>query len=139
MRFAFLELPGTSPPLARPVLPVQVEDLVGAPLRCLLDSGATANRLPAWLAAAAGLDLDDASDEDRIVVAGLETRGRLVRADLTIAAMRFQAPVWFCEPWPYGFGLLGQEGFFRFFRVTFCAAESWVDVEPEEGAIPLVG
>jgi len=32
--------------------------------------------------------------------------------------------------WPYG-GLLGQEGFLRSFRVTLCAAEYWLEVEPQ--------
>ena len=30
-----------------------------------------------------------------------------------------------------GIPLLGQEGFLRYFRVTLCAAEYWLEVEPE--------
>jgi len=41
------------------------------------------------------------------------------------------AAVWFCDPWPAPFGLLGLEGSFRCFRVTICAAEGWLDVVPE--------
>jgi hypothetical protein len=41
------------------------------------------------------------------------------------------SPVSFCDPWPFAFNLLGQEGFLRFFRLTICAAEGWLDVEPE--------
>ena len=48
--------------------------------------------------------------------------------------MRYDAPVTFCDPWPFAFNLLGQEGFLRFFRLTICAAEFWIDVEPE-GAV----
>ncbi len=39
-----------------------------------------------------------------------------------------------CEPWPFAFNLLGQEGFLRFFRVTICARDFWLDVEPEDAA-----
>jgi hypothetical protein len=27
--------------------------------------------------------------------------------------------------------LLGQEGFLRYFRLTLCAAEGWLELEPE--------
>lgn len=134
MRFPFLELPGEGRPVARPVVPVQVEDLVEAPLYCLLDSGATANRMSAELAELAGVPLDAPLAVAEIAVAGLRTAGRCVRVGLTVASHRFEAPVWFCDPWPFGFGLLGLEGFFRFFRVTFCAARDWVECVPEQDA-----
>lgn len=138
MKFSFVEFPGELRPLIRPVVPVQIEDLDDAPQLCLLDSGATSNRFPAWVADAAGLSLDDALDEDETVVGGTRATGRLLQVDLTLGDVRFRAPAWFCDPWSLSFGLLGQAGFFRFFRVTFCAAEGWLECEPEEGAIVLV-
>lgn len=131
MRFPFLELPGERRPLPRPVLPVHLEDLEETPLLCLVDTGATGNRLGAWTAELAGITLDHPLDEDEIFVGGIRTRGRCVRVDLTIASHRFDAPVWFCDPWPFAFGLLGQEGFLRFFKVTIRAAENWLECEPE--------
>lgn len=131
MRFAFLELPGgANGPLVRPVVPVQVEDLEEAPQLCLVDTGSTANRFGAWLAEATGIDLSGAP-ETTVHVGGMTTTARHVRADLTIAGVRYDAPVSFCDPWPLAFNLLGQEGFLRYFRVTVCAAESWLEVEPE--------
>jgi hypothetical protein len=50
---------------------------------------------------------------------------------LTIAGVRYDAPVTFCDPWPFAFNVLGQEGFLRFFRVTVCAAESSLEIERE--------
>ena len=113
---------------------MQIEGLEEAPYLCLLDSGATANRMSAELAELAGVSLDSPLSVDEIAVAGLRTTGRCVRVDLTVAARRFDAPVWFCDPWPFGFGLLGQEGFFRFFRVTFRAARNFVECVPEQQA-----
>jgi hypothetical protein len=131
MRFDFLELPGgRREGLARPVVPVQVEDLEDAPQLCLVDSGSTANRFGAWLAEATGVDLSGAP-ETPLHVAGVTTIARHARADLTIAGMRYDAPVSFCDPWPFAFNLLGQEGFLRFFRLTLCAAEGWLEIEPE--------
>lgn len=131
MRFSYLEFPGERRPLLRPVVPAQIEDLEEAPLLCLLDSGATANRMGAELAELAGVSLDSPLAIDEIAIAGLSTTGRCVRVELTVAAHRFETPVWFCDPWPFAFGLLGQEGFFRSFRVTFSAAQDWVECVPE--------
>lgn len=124
--------------MTRPAVPIQVEDLEDAPQICLLDSGATSNRFPSWVAEAAGVSVSDPLDEDEITVGGVRTSGRLLSVELIVSTVRFQAPVWFCDPWPFSFGLLGQEGFFRFFRVTLCAAEGWLDLEPEEDGIALV-
>lgn len=131
MRFAFLELPGEGRgALVRPVVPVQVEDLEEAPQLCLVDTGSSANRFGAWLAEATGVDLSGAP-ETTLNIGGVTTLARHARAELTIASMRYDAPVSFCDPWPFAFNLLGQEGFLRFFRVTLCAAEDWLEVEPE--------
>jgi hypothetical protein len=130
VRFEFIELPGEGSTLVRPVVPVQVEDLEEAPQLCLVDTGATTNRFGAWLAEATGIDVGSAP-EGTLVVGGITTTTLDARVDLTIAGMRYEAPVTFCDPWPFAFSLLGQEGFLRFFRVTLCAAEAWLEVEPE--------
>jgi hypothetical protein len=130
VRFEFLELPGEDHALVRPVVPVQFEDLEDAPQLCLVDTGSTANRFGAWLAETSGLDLDGAP-ETTLRVGGLTTTARHARADLTIAGLRYDAPISFCDPWPFAFNLLGQEGFLRFFRVTFCAKDFWLEIEPE--------
>jgi hypothetical protein len=131
MRFDFLELPGDgAAALTRPVVPVQVEDLEEAPQLCLVDTGSVANRFGAWLADATGVDLGSAP-ETRVAVGGVITRARHGRAALTIAGVRYDAPISFCDPWPFAFNLLGQEGFLRFFRLELCAAEGWLEIEPE--------
>ena len=129
MRFQFAELPGSN--LPRPVVAVQIEDLEDTPQVCLVDTGSTANRFGSWLADAAGLDLGDAPQSE-VIVGGLTTTARHARADLTVAGFRYDAPVTFCDPWPFSFHLLGQEGFLRFFRVTICAAAWWLEVDPED-------
>jgi hypothetical protein len=130
MRFEFVELPVAGSALPRPAIPVQVEDLEDAPQLCLVDTGSYTNRFGAWLADAVGVDLAGAPEE-RIAIGGIVTNGRLARANLTVAGTRYDAPISFCDPWPFAFSLLGQEGFLRFFRVTLCAKEFWLDVEPE--------
>jgi hypothetical protein len=109
---------------------VQVEDLEDAPQLCLVDTGATTNRFGGWLAEATGIDLARAPKEE-IIVGGVRSTATSARAGLTIAGIRYEAPVTFCDPWPFAFNLLGQEGFLRFFRLTMCAAEFWLELEPE--------
>jgi len=133
VRFEFLELPGEAENLVRPVVPVQVEDLEEAPQLCLVDTGATTNRFGAWLAEAVGIDLSSAP-ESTLVVGGITATARHARARLTIAGVPYDAPVTFCEPWPFAFNLLGQEGFLRFFRLTICAAEAWLEIDPEKAS-----
>lgn len=49
---------------------------------------------------------------------------------LSAANYTWEAEVGFCDPWPYGWGLLGQASFFRYFTVTFRAVDLEFDVEP---------
>ena len=42
----------------------------------------------------------------------------------------WDAPVWFCEPWPHPFGLAGLEGFLHHFVVTIRAYDRYLDIEP---------
>lgn len=130
LRFDFHELPGDPSALARPVLSVRVEDLVEASQLCLIDTGSLTNRFPRWVADEVGVELGESPGES-VTIAGVTTSAWHSRVDLTIAGVRYDAPVTFCDPWPFAFGILGQEGFFRFFRVTICAKEFWLDVEPE--------
>lgn len=130
MRFPFKELPGTAGDYLRPTVPVTVEGIDRAPQLCLLDTGALHNRFAAWVAEAAGIPLGGAVEE-RFAVGGFEALGRLATVQLTLGEVTWEAPVWFCEPWPLAFHLLGQEGFFRWFDVRIRAALYRVDVVPE--------
>lgn len=130
MRFPFKELPGPSGDYLRPAVAVTVEGMARAPQLCLLDTGALHNRFAAWVAAAAGLDLTGA-DEERFAVGGFEAIGRRAVVQLGLGDVTWEAPVWFCDPWPLAFHLLGQEGFFRWFDVRLRAAIYQIDVVPE--------
>jgi hypothetical protein len=130
MRFAFKELPGASGDYLRPVVPVTVEGMDRAPQLCLLDTGAVHNRFASWVAEAAGISLAGA-DEERFGLGGFEATGRRADVQLSVAGVTWEAPVWFCDPWPLAFHLLGLEGFFRWFDVRIRAAHYRVDVVPE--------
>jgi hypothetical protein len=130
MRFAFKELPGTSGDYLRPAVPVTVEGIARAPQLCLLDTGALRNRFAAWVAGAAGVDLT-AADEEHFAVGGFVTAARRASVQLTLGEVTWESPVWFCDPWPLAFHLLGQEGFFRWFDVRVRAAIYEIEIKPE--------
>lgn len=130
MRFDFKELPGVHADYRRPVVPVTVEGLPRAPQLCLLDTGSLHNRFAAWVAEAAGIDLDGA-EEERVAVGGFTSTARQARVQLALGEHRWETPVWFCDPWPLSFHLLGQEGFFRRFEVRVRAARYTLEVTPE--------
>jgi hypothetical protein len=133
VKFPFKELPGTSGDYVRPAVPVTVEGLPRAPQLCLLDTGALHNRFAAWVAGAAGIDLTGAP-EDRFAVGGFIAVALQAPVQLTLGDVTWEAPVWFCDPWPLAFHLLGQEGFFRWFDVRVRAAVHEIEITPETSA-----
>jgi hypothetical protein len=135
MRFAFRELPAAGGGLLtpRPVVDIALEGLDAAPVGCLLDTGALRTRMSAELAPLAGIELSGALTED-FFIGGLKTAGALARVSLTVndgaEDFSWDAPVWFCDPWPYPFGLAGLEGFLHHFLVTIRAHDGYLDIEP---------
>ena len=131
MKFAFKELPGTSEDFVRPVVPVVVEGLPRAPQLCLLDTCSLQNRFGLWVTQAAGIDLESATTQT-LALGGFQTISRAVPVRLAVGETVWEASVSFCDPWPLSFHLLGQEGFFRWFRVTIRAARYTMELVPEK-------
>ena len=135
MRVRFRAMPSASGGVLtpRPVVDIALEGLSAAPIGCLLDSGALRTRLSAELAPLAGIELSKTLTE-RFYVGGLETVGALARVGLTVTdgadEFSWDAPVWFCDPWPHPFGLAGLEGFLHHFTVTICAHDEYLELEP---------
>jgi hypothetical protein len=139
MRVPFRTLPaasgGTLTP--RPVVDIALEGLASAPIGCLLDTGALRTRMSAELASLAGIELTGALTE-RIHIGGIETTAAAARVSLTVAdgssEFSWDAPVWFCDPWPHPFGLAGLEGFLHHFIVTIRAYDEYLEIEPHQHA-----
>jgi hypothetical protein len=137
MRFPFRALPAASGGelTPRPVVDIALEGLPAAPMECLLDTAALRTRMSAELAPLAGVELDGALTEE-FYLAGLKTAGALARVNLTVTdgnqSFSWEAPVWFCDPWPHPFGLAGLEGFLHHFLVTIRAHDGYLDIEPQQ-------
>jgi len=131
VRHSFQALPGHTG-RARPVVDLVVEGLELAPQACLLDTGATDIRMGHHVAELAGIDLSDAT-EDEIVVGGLQTTSRPANVQLELRQGKeshtWAPTVYFCDPWPWAFGLLGLGGLDPFL-VTLDAYEEWIELHP---------
>ena len=96
----------------------------------LADSGAINTLMPEWLAAASGVEL--AHIEPKEVRIGTGLLARFATVQLNCSGLSWEAEVGFSdstllERW----GVLGQASFFRYFVVTFSAAELTFDVTPD--------
>lgn len=125
----FTELPDGPGGGARPLLDVRIGDMDELRHPCLVDSGALHTLMPRWLADAAAIDLSGAPRRS-LAVATSATEASLVVARMSGGGHTWEAEIGFCDPWPFSWGLLGQRSFFRFFTVTFRAADLEFEVEP---------
>jgi len=136
VRFEFRAFPAASGGLLtpRPIVDIALEGLEVAPVACLLDTAALRTRMDRQFAELAGIDLAGTVTE-RLVIGGTPTVGAFARVMLTLTAggdeHSWDAPVWFCEPWPFAFGLAGLEGFLQHFHVTVSGYHEYLEVEPE--------
>lgn len=125
MRHPFQALPGQIG-RARPVVDLVVEGLTLAPQACLVDTGAAQIRMGVHVAELAGLATGDVVEE--IVVGGVKTNGRASTVQLELgqgASSHIWSPtVFFCDPWPWAFGLLGLGGLDPFV-LTIDSYEEW--------------
>jgi hypothetical protein len=136
VRFSFREFPalGGGDLTPRPVVDVWLAGLDRTPLACLVDTGTLRTRMAYELAETAEVDLSEGLTE-QFFVAGHLISGTSARVSLSLQAEGkthdWDAPVWFCEPWPFSFQLLGLDGFLRYFRITLSAYEEWLECIPE--------
>jgi hypothetical protein len=125
----FRALPHNQSLIPRPVVNVAVaHDEVTVAL-ALCDTGALHNRFAGWVADDIGLDISGIEPE-AIGVGGQHLMARTATVSLHVGDHTWEAPVSFCDPWPWNYQLLGQEGFFRWFEVTVRAADRELVVLP---------
>lgn len=129
MIIPFRGLPGTTSFVPRPIIDVGIAHESATVVVALCDTGALYNRFAGWVADLIGLDLAGVETE-AIGVGGQHLIARTTHVSLRIGEFEWEAPVSFCEPWPWDYQLLGQEGFFRWFEVTVRAADRELEITP---------
>ncbi|MGO9320009.1 MAG: hypothetical protein ACLQBY_04275 [Solirubrobacteraceae bacterium] len=109
-----------------------VEGLELAPQAFLLDTGASDIRMGKHVAELAGITLDRKLSHE-IVIAGLRTAGQVANVQLELrqdsGVHTWNPTVYFCDPWPWAFGLLGLAGLDPFLTIVD-SYEEWVELRP---------
>jgi hypothetical protein len=123
----FRGLPGAPGFVPRPVVDLAITHDETSLVLALCDTGALHNRFAGWVADVIGLDLSDVEPE-AIGVGGQHLLARTTTVSLRLGPDEWEAPVSFCEPWPWAYQLLGQEGFFRWFEIVVRAADRELDI-----------
>jgi hypothetical protein len=129
VKHPFQALPGQTG-RARPVIDLVVEGLELAPQACLLDTGASEIRMGQHVAELAGIDLSSQTQAE-IVVGGLRTSCRTTSVQLELHQDNerhvWTPTVYFCDPWPWAFGLLGLGGLDPFL-LTLSSYQEWFEM-----------
>src|SRR5215469_589461 len=134
VEFAQLQMPRGGP-VSFPVVDLTVNGVDVAPIRCLIDTGASGIRLPGSTAEAFGLDLADTTPGPPHVIGGTQIRPYELDVSLACAGFEWRAAVSFCVPDFAGFGLAGLRGFFDEIHVGVDGYLEVVELEPHDDSL----
>jgi hypothetical protein len=129
--FSFEEIVvGLADRASRPLIDVTLDGFGVAPQRFLIDTGAQAVRMSAEIADALGIELADPPIKLGVGGTTVDARAALVTlsVELDSGPVAWEAPVWFCDPWPHAFGLAGLRGFLDCFDINLRGADEEFDL-----------
>ncbi|PIP04701.1 hypothetical protein COX53_01045 [candidate division WWE3 bacterium CG23_combo_of_CG06-09_8_20_14_all_40_14] len=112
-----------------PVVPLSLE--FGAKKKeffALVDSGATVSIFRSEVAESLGINIEKGKE---IYLGGVggRIRGYLHRLKIEVAGKRFICPIVFSRDYLVSFNLLGRQGFFKRFRITFEEKKNYLKLE----------
>jgi hypothetical protein len=119
--------------IIRPVIPIEIiYGNIELPYEVLVDSGADRNIFDAQTARILGLDLESGAVEKVSGIAGQEEKYYGHHMDLRIGGHLFKnVEVGFLERiGTFGYGVVGQKGFFDLFAVKFDLRKEEVELKP---------
>jgi hypothetical protein len=129
--FSFAEVVvGRAVRASRPLIDITLDGFDAAPQRFLIDTGAQGVRMSAEIAEALGIELNDLPIKLGVGGAMVSARAAHVTlsVDLDAGPVVWEAPVWFCDPWPHAFGLAGLRGFLDCFDINLRGADEQFDL-----------
>ena len=121
------------PNILRPVIPVEIiHKNTAVPYEVLVDSGADTNIFDAQLVGILGMDLQSGTPAKVAGITGIEETYYIHKLDLKVGGHLFKSiNIGFLEQMGhYGYGVVGQIGFFDLFIVKFDLKKKLVDLKP---------
>lgn len=112
-----------------PVIPLSLEFAAKKKeFFALIDSGATVSIFRSEVAESLGINIEKGKE---IYLGGVGGRikGFLHRLTIEVAGKRFVCPIVFSRDYLVSFNLLGREGFFKRFRITFEEKKNYLKLE----------
>lgn len=94
----------------------------------LIDSGATVSIFRSEVAESLGINIEKGKEMYLGGVGG-RIKGFLHRLTIEVAGKRFVCPIVFSRDYLVSFNLLGREGFFKRFRITFEEKKNYLKLE----------
>lgn len=129
MKFSYKKLGAN---ILRPVMPIDI--LYGKNMiryEVLVDSGADCNIIPAEIGELLGIDIESGVKSD---VGGITGGGMFFfvhPVTIRVGGWSYEVPMGFMPAMPsFGYGVLGQQGFFDHFRVTFDRRKAEIELKP---------
>jgi hypothetical protein len=116
----------------KPIIPIGLinkERSLG--FAALIDSGADFCIFPMGLAESLGVTIDKSKAEGFAGISGEPSRAYFSDLTIEIGGWRYKTLVSFSSDIsPRGYGILGQKGFFDFFKVTFDLEKEEIELSP---------
>lgn len=118
----------------RPVIPVEIiHGSEAIRYEVLVDSGADCNIVPAEIGELLGIDIERGKKD---IVGGITGGGFpyfIHTVAIRIGGYAYTVPMGFMPDMPsMGYGVVGQRGFFEFFKVTFDLQKAEIDIRLNE-------
>lgn len=115
----------------RPIIPIEI--IHGSEViryEVLVDSGADCNIVPAEIGELIGIDLNKGKKD---IVGGITGGGLpyfIHTVTIRVGGYAYIVPMGFMPDMPsMGYGVVGQRGFFEFFKITFDLQKSEIDIK----------
>ncbi len=117
---------------SRPIIPIDIRSGVTTiAYEVLVDSGADFNLLPADVGESLGLSVEDGREA---FVGGITDGGIPIYihpVSITVGGWSYNVEMAFMPDMPaFGYGIVGQRGFFDLFTVQFDLSNERIDLEP---------
>ena len=130
MKFSYKKV---APGIIRPIIPVELTHKnISVPYEVLVDSGADFCIFDAEIAEILGIPVNEGKKKEFSGVTGTKAIMYMYPAEIKIGGWPYKIEAGFSEEMgPYGYGIVGQIGFFDKFIVKFDYKKEIVELKPK--------